>query len=138
MAPMTGEGLVPGATVFALVAVDPHTGRTFQEGAGVMASQLSRWAAFESEPRCLAYLNFLLKIGRRPGVPMHLDLTQAELSAGVHDTNKRWTTAAGRQPGVQRLTPSGTTPAADRSSGTAAGPVGPLHIDLTAPAQSAA
>jgi len=36
--------------------------------------------------------NFLLKIGRRPGVPMHLDLTQAELTAGVHNTNKRWTT----------------------------------------------
>jgi len=36
--------------------------------------------------------NFLLKIGRRPGVPMHLDLTQAELAAGVHNTNKRWTT----------------------------------------------
>jgi len=43
--------------------------------------------------------NFLLKIGRRPGVPMHLDLTQAELTAGVHDTNKRWHT----QP-----TPTGT------------------------------
>jgi hypothetical protein len=37
--------------------------------------------------------NFLLKIGRRPGVPMHLDLTRAELDAGVHNTNKRWTTA---------------------------------------------
>ncbi|MDP9461428.1 MAG: ATP/GTP-binding protein [Actinomycetota bacterium] len=39
--------------------------------------------------------NFLLKIGRRPGVPMHLDLTAAELAAGVHDTNKRWTTTPG-------------------------------------------
>jgi hypothetical protein len=36
--------------------------------------------------------NFLIKVGRRPGVPVHVDLTRAELSAGVHDTNKRWTT----------------------------------------------
>ncbi len=64
--------------------------------------------------------NFLLKIGRRPGVPMHLDLTQAELNAGVHNTNKRWTTTAG----------------APRSSGLPTTlrvpePAGPLHIDLT-------
>ncbi len=39
--------------------------------------------------------NFLLKIGRRPGVPMHLDLTKAEVNAGVHNTNKRWTTGRG-------------------------------------------
>jgi hypothetical protein len=37
--------------------------------------------------------NFLIKVGRRPGVPVHVDLTRAELSAGVHDTNKRWTTS---------------------------------------------
>jgi hypothetical protein len=35
--------------------------------------------------------NFLIKVGQRPGVPVHVDLTGAELAAGVHNTNKRWT-----------------------------------------------
>jgi hypothetical protein len=42
--------------------------------------------------------NFLIKVGRRPGVPVHVDLTRAELTAGVHDTNKRWTTSARTHP----------------------------------------
>ncbi len=33
---------------------------------------------------------FLLKSGQRPGIPVSVDLTRAELDAGVHDTNKRW------------------------------------------------
>ena len=32
----------------------------------------------------------LLKMGNRPGVPILVKLTNAELNAGVHDTNKRW------------------------------------------------
>lgn len=32
--------------------------------------------------------NFLVKIGGRPGVPFHVDLTEQELQ--VNDTNKRW------------------------------------------------
>lgn len=43
--------------------VDTSTGRTFQDSSGIMAVQLSRWATFRSEVECLAYLNFLLKIG---------------------------------------------------------------------------
>jgi hypothetical protein len=35
---------------------------------------------------------FLLKSGQRPGIPVHVDLTAAELEAAVHDTNKRWAT----------------------------------------------
>ena len=34
--------------------------------------------------------NFLIKVGRRPGIPVHLDLTAAEEAAGVHETNHRW------------------------------------------------
>jgi len=37
---------------------------------------------------------FLLKSGQRPGIPVSVDLTRAELDAGVHDTNKRWATPA--------------------------------------------
>ena len=33
---------------------------------------------------------FLIKSGQRPGIPVHVDLTRAELDAAVHDTNKRW------------------------------------------------
>jgi hypothetical protein len=32
--------------------------------------------------------NFLAKVGGRPGIPFHVDLTQAE--RGLNDTNKRW------------------------------------------------
>ena len=32
----------------------------------------------------------LLKMGNRPGVPILVKLTNAEVNAGVHDTNKRW------------------------------------------------
>ena len=32
---------------------------------------------------------FLVKVGGRPGIPVHIDLTPAELA--VNDTNKRWT-----------------------------------------------
>ncbi|WP_181019988.1 ATP/GTP-binding protein [Nonomuraea typhae] len=33
---------------------------------------------------------FLVKVGGRPGIPFHVDLTHAELA--VNDTNKRWST----------------------------------------------
>ncbi|MBC7274080.1 MAG: ATP/GTP-binding protein [Streptomyces sp.] len=32
--------------------------------------------------------NFLIKVGSRPGIPLHVDLTKAELA--VNDTNRRW------------------------------------------------
>ncbi|MFD7285458.1 ATP/GTP-binding protein [Streptomyces sp. NPDC059863] len=32
--------------------------------------------------------NFLIKVGNRPGIPLHVDLTAAELT--VNNTNKRW------------------------------------------------
>jgi len=32
--------------------------------------------------------NFMVKVGGRPGIPVHVDLTQAELA--VNDTNRRW------------------------------------------------
>lgn len=35
---------------------------------------------------------FLIKVGQRPGIPVQVELTEAERASGVHDTNKRWTT----------------------------------------------
>ncbi|UGQ11386.1 ATP/GTP-binding protein [Yinghuangia sp. ASG 101] len=32
--------------------------------------------------------NFMVKVGGRPGIPVHIELTQAELS--INDTNRRW------------------------------------------------
>jgi len=34
--------------------------------------------------------NFLIKIGTKPGIPVHVDLTPAELASAVHNTNQRW------------------------------------------------
>ena len=45
------------------------------------------WDPAESPP---GQGNLLIKVGQRPGIPFHLQLTQAELDANVHDTNKRW------------------------------------------------
>ena len=41
--------------------------------------------------------NFLIKVGGRPGIPIRVELTRAELE--VNDTNKLWhtTSRAGRQ-----------------------------------------
>jgi hypothetical protein len=36
---------------------------------------------------------FLIKCGQRPGIPVSVELTRAELDAAVHDTNKRWALA---------------------------------------------
>ncbi|WP_255306506.1 type IV secretory system conjugative DNA transfer family protein [Streptomyces sp. Wb2n-11] len=38
--------------------------------------------------------NFLIKVGSRPGITMHVDLTPSELA--IHDTNKRWQNATSR------------------------------------------
>ena len=74
--------------------------------------------------------NFLIKIGRRPGVPVHLDLTRAELTAGVHDTNKRWMTTNGST----RLTldPAAVTALPEPQVLRLPEPAGPLLIDLHA------
>jgi len=37
---------------------------------------------------------FLIKSGQRPGIPVSVELTRAELDAAVHDTNKRWAVPA--------------------------------------------
>ena len=39
--------------------------------------------------------NFLIKVGSRPGIPVHLEPTQAEKRLG--NTNARWNVSAGRQ-----------------------------------------
>jgi len=49
---------------------------------------------------------FLLKSGQRPGIPVHVDLTRAELDAAVHDTNKRWNTRAAHSTAVDVATPA--------------------------------
>ncbi|BEP13851.1 ATPase [Acidothermaceae bacterium B102] len=34
--------------------------------------------------------DFLIKVGQRPGVPVHVQLTDVEMRSDVHNTNKRW------------------------------------------------
>ena len=57
------------------------------------ATTVSSWSTPQGWDRNLAppgLGKFLLKCGQRPGVPVQVTLTTAELAAGVHDTNKRW------------------------------------------------
>ena len=44
------------------------------------------WGAAEDPP---GLGNFVIKVGQRPGVPFHVELTEAEL-AGFNNTNRRW------------------------------------------------
>ncbi len=37
--------------------------------------------------------NFIIKIGSRTGIPLHVDLVEAENRTDVHNTNKRWSAA---------------------------------------------
>ena len=57
---------------------------------------------------------FLIKSGQRPGIPVSVDLTRAELDAAVHDTNKRWAvpTPATAPPAVPASPAVVVTPAA--------------------------
>jgi hypothetical protein len=34
--------------------------------------------------------NFIIKVGQRPGIPLHVDFVPAERATAVHDTNSRW------------------------------------------------
>lgn len=47
------------------------------------------WDSSGAEPEPPGRGSFLAKVGGRPGIPFHVDLTAAE--TGLHDTNKRWT-----------------------------------------------
>ena len=44
---------------------------------------------------------FLIKSGQRPGIPVSVELTRAELDAAVHDTNKRWAVPASTGAGAR-------------------------------------
>ncbi|WP_208647994.1 ATP/GTP-binding protein [Streptomyces tirandamycinicus] len=50
--------------------------------------------------------NFLIKVGGRPGIAMHVDLTPSELA--VNDTNKRWHQAGPATPGPVAGGPTST------------------------------
>ena len=54
---------------------------------------------------------FLIKSGQRPGIPVHVDLTRAELDAAVHDTNKRWAAQSTVTGTVRPVSPGRTVPA---------------------------
>ena len=49
--------------------------------------------------------NFLIKVGGRPGIPVHVDLTSAERD--VNDTNKLWRTGPAGQPVQVEIRPDG-------------------------------
>ena len=58
-------------------------------------------AGAESEPPGRG--NFLIKVGGRPGIPVHVSLTETEL--GLHDTNKMWHQTSRIERGAEYATP---------------------------------
>ncbi|MGZ0149950.1 ATP/GTP-binding protein [Kribbella sp. WER1] len=50
--------------------------------------------------------NFLIKVGGRPGIPVHVGLTSVERE--INDTNKLWTTGENGQPQVVEVAPDGS------------------------------
>ncbi|WP_427887421.1 ATP/GTP-binding protein [Kribbella sp. GL6] len=50
--------------------------------------------------------NFLIKVGGRPGIPVHVGLTSVERE--INDTNKLWTTGESGVPQVVEVAPDGT------------------------------
>jgi hypothetical protein len=50
--------------------------------------------------------NFLIKVGGRPGIPVHVDLTSVERD--INDTNKLWKTGSEGQPVQVALAPDGS------------------------------
>ncbi|GAA1590834.1 MULTISPECIES: ATP/GTP-binding protein [Kribbella] len=50
--------------------------------------------------------NFLIKVGGRPGIPVHVGLTSVERE--INDTNKLWTTGENGKPQMVEIAPDGT------------------------------
>ena len=48
------------------------------------------WGTGDGSTLAAGIGNFLIKVGQRPGVPVHVALTAVERGADVHNTNKRW------------------------------------------------
>jgi len=67
---------------------------------------------------------FLLKSGQRPGIPVHVDLTRAELDAAVHDTNQRWATRSTRSTRATRASVPPTASAVSAEPELAGRPAG--------------
>lgn len=63
-------------------------------------AQLTQWAQIgEPDPETggegvpVGRGCFLIKAGKRPGIPVRLQLLQVEIDGGIHDTNRTWTDA---------------------------------------------
>ena len=48
------------------------------------------WGSGQQADLAAGVGNFLIKVGQRPGVPVHVQLTEVEMASDVHNTNKRW------------------------------------------------
>ena len=66
----------------------------FLQGGVVNPWLRRRTASWDRAACALADLGkFLIKVGGRPGIPLHVSLTAAEQRLRVHDTSRLWRTA---------------------------------------------
>lgn len=70
--------------------------RQVAEVVGLTAAEKRMVTSWSTPPSMVAQARppglgkFLIKVGSRPGIPVQVKLTRAEVAGGFHDTNKRW------------------------------------------------
>ena len=74
--------------------------------------------------------NFLVKVGGRPGIPVHVELSATERDLALHDTNKMWHTASR----LGRLADPAPTPDGPPIAAASALPIPRPAVDRHTPA----
>ncbi|NAE18022.1 ATP/GTP-binding protein [Enterococcus hirae] len=95
------KGFIERAGAVAVAGLPPHEMDDLSQITHFTEAErkmVESWSTPESwdqraEPPGLGKM--LIKVGRRPGIPTQVTLTQAEIRSGVHNTNARWADRAG-------------------------------------------
>ncbi len=64
---------------------------------GKEIDEVSRWSTPQTltgNERPPGQGHFLIKVGSLPGIPVKVELTAAEITANIHDTDRRWNSEA--------------------------------------------
>ncbi|MDN5797509.1 MAG: ATP/GTP-binding protein [Intrasporangium sp.] len=105
------SGIVAVAGLPASEFEQPFMEGKFTQREREMVTQWQTPAGWETNSAPPGQGNFLIKVGERPGIPLHLLLTTAEKQ--LHDTNSRWHDQS-RRSALPFLDPTASTPLHDQ------------------------